>query len=303
MGLNRRNVLRAVSFGGRLLPVLAATLAPGLSAQRQYADVNGTRIYYEAAGSGSAVVLIHGWALNSEWWDDQLAGLAGAHRVIRYDRRGFGRSPGLPDVTADPADLAALLTHLGIERAHVVGHSQGGVVALGFAVNYPDRTGALILYGSGPPFDFGVPPGADSLPFGQLAIAARTSGVDSVWRILAHHPIQQHDRLSPEAVARVDRIKAAYTAADLKSDARPSGQTPPATLAQLAGIRAPTLVLTGDAEIPYLRLVADTFAATIPGARRVVIPGGGHMLSLSRPAAFNAAVLEFVGSVEQQERQ
>jgi pimeloyl-ACP methyl ester carboxylesterase len=221
--------------------------------------------------------------------------------VIRYDRRGFGRSPGVPDLTADPADLDALLTLLGIQQAHVLGHSQGGPVALGLALNYPRRVKGLILFGSAPPLGFGLPPGADSIPFGQLRLAARGAGVDSMWKILARHPIQAHDRLSAEAAARIERIKRTYTAADLRNNDPPSMQTPPATAAQLSSIQAPTLVLTGDAEIPYLRVVAEALAYAIPNARRVVIPGGGHMVSLSQPAAFNAAVLDFLASVEEGE--
>ena len=77
-------------------------------------------------------------------------------KVIRYDRRGFGESSGKPDFTADPADLKALLETLGHPRAHILGHSQGGGVALTFAVRYPEMVEGLILFGTGPPAGFGL---------------------------------------------------------------------------------------------------------------------------------------------------
>jgi pimeloyl-ACP methyl ester carboxylesterase len=119
--------------------------------------VNGVTLQYEIEGSGKPLVLIHGWAVHRGFWDGDEGRFAPHYTVIRYDRRGFGASSGKPDLTADPADLKALLETLGHRRATIMGHSQGAAVALTFAVRYPEMVDALILYGAGPPAGFGSP--------------------------------------------------------------------------------------------------------------------------------------------------
>jgi pimeloyl-ACP methyl ester carboxylesterase len=116
--------------------------------------VNGVTLQYEIEGSGKPLVLIHGWAVHRGFWDGDVGRFAPHYMVIRYDRRGFGASSGKPDLTADPADLKALLETLGHRRATIMGHSQGAAVALTFAVRYPEMVDALILYGAGPPAGF-----------------------------------------------------------------------------------------------------------------------------------------------------
>src|SRR6266540_3962879 len=96
-----------------------------------YAKVNGTRLFYEVAGSGHPLVLIHGHILDRRMWDDQFAVFARRFRVLRYDMRGYGRSAlpmGEPYHAVD--DLKALLDYLGIARTYVLGLSKGGIVAI-----------------------------------------------------------------------------------------------------------------------------------------------------------------------------
>jgi len=264
-------------------------------AQGATAEVNGVRLYYEITGNGPPLVLIHGWSSNAICWDDQVPAFQKGYRVLRYDRRGFGRSSGLPDVTADPADLDALLQHLGIESAVVLGHSQGGYVAQGFVQNYPRRVNTLILYGAAPPDGFGVPwSGPDAWPLAQLKDAARTRGIEAIWQVLANHPLISGDQMSPEALARVQKIRSMYSGADLLNELPQSGQTARPTMARMVDINVPTLVITGEKEMPYYRLVGDALAYAIPHASRVVIKNGGHRVNASQPAAFNSAILEFL---------
>ena len=106
--------------------------------QQGFADVNGTRLYYEMVGSGHPLVLVHGFTLDTRMWDDQFEMFAGRNQVVRYDLRGFGKS-ALPTTEpySHPDDLRALMTHLGIEHAFIIGLSLGGAVAVDFAVTYP----------------------------------------------------------------------------------------------------------------------------------------------------------------------
>ncbi len=94
-----------------------------------YADVNGGKHYYEIAGSGTPLILVHGFSLDRRMWDDQFAVLAESYRVVRYDVRGFGQSVDIPtDPYSYPADLLGLMDALNIEKAHLVGLSMGGAI-------------------------------------------------------------------------------------------------------------------------------------------------------------------------------
>ena len=126
-----------------------------------------TRLYYEVAGSGHPLVLIHGFTLDTRMWDDQFETFAREYQVVRYDRRGFGKS-SLPvdEDYAHADDLAALLEHLGIDRAYVLGLSGGGASAIDFALTYPEAIDGYLQWR-----EQGQPPAGSEtcevLPLGQ----------------------------------------------------------------------------------------------------------------------------------------
>src|SRR5258708_17659735 len=126
---------------------LGAMTTDATATSQGFADVNGARLWYETAGSGPALVMLHGHLLDSGQWDGQLAELAGERRAVRYDTRGFGRSdmPAAPFSYAD--DLHALLGVLGIERAALMGCSGGGATVIDFALAHPEMASALRLVG------------------------------------------------------------------------------------------------------------------------------------------------------------
>jgi 3-oxoadipate enol-lactonase len=110
-----------------------------------YVEINGARLWYETAGDGDALLLMHAGICDASVWDEHMAPLSARFRVIRYDMRGFGRS-NLPDGPfAAHDDARALLASLGVGRAHIVGVSMGGTGALNLALTYPDCVSALIL--------------------------------------------------------------------------------------------------------------------------------------------------------------
>jgi pimeloyl-ACP methyl ester carboxylesterase len=134
----------------RYLLLLALAVPVTATAQGRVATINGERLYYEVAGEGTPLVLIHGWSLNLRMWDQQVSALSRRFRVIRYDRRGFGKSSGSEDVSWDAADLDALLDHLGITKTHILGMSQGARAALRFTLSHPDRVSAHPARSPGP---------------------------------------------------------------------------------------------------------------------------------------------------------
>lgn len=276
--------------------VLLSAAAPAVgAAQTGFLDVDGARLYYEVEGQGPPLVFIHGWTHNVRVWDPQVPAFRSLYRVIRWDRRGFGKSTGSADETADPADLDALLRHLGVGSASLVGWSAGACVALAFALAYPEKVSALVLYGPCPPDGFGLPfTGPDSFPVARMIELVRTRGVAALAEIFADHQITAGLRDDPAIRARMAETLAAYSGADILRPVPPSGKVPPAHVDRLHNVRAPTLVLVGDLEMPYFKVVAEALAYGIPGARKVEIPGGGHGVSWTEPERFNAEVLRFL---------
>ena len=119
----------------------------------------GLRLHVREWGKtdGPPILFIHGWSHNLSVWDDQVPAFKTRYRVVRYDSRGFGRSTGFADESAEPHDLLVLLEALHVKRAYIVGHSRGGSVALRFAAAYPNRVAGLVLYGAFPE-GFPAPP-------------------------------------------------------------------------------------------------------------------------------------------------
>ncbi|WP_052518555.1 alpha/beta fold hydrolase [Archangium violaceum] len=112
---------------------------------RDFAPVNGARLHYELQGDGFPVVLLHGGLLDLRLWDSQVGPLARHFTTLRYDQRGFGRTVAPEGPYAPHEDLRALLDHFSMDRAHVVGLSFGGRVALDFALAWPERVSCLVL--------------------------------------------------------------------------------------------------------------------------------------------------------------
>ncbi len=282
------------------LLVMGSTLLVPRSVAGQAAtvDVNGVSLRYEVEGNGKPLVLIHGWALSRSEWDGQVELLLPHYKVIRYDRRGFGESSGKPDFTADPADLKALLETLGHPRAHILGHSQGGGVALTFAVRYPEMVEGLILFGTGPPAGFGLAwDGADAFPFAEWTEIARTHGVDSLKEAMSSMAANMFPG-RPDGARRARTELVSYRGLDLIDPAAPSNLVEPARVDELRTVRAPTLVIVGEYEMPYMQVVADALTYGITGAKKVVVPGGGHAVNWVEPERFVAEILRFLREAE-----
>lgn len=262
-------------------------------------DVGDARIHYVLAGTGHAVVLLHGWALNLHEWDDQIADLSPRYRVIALDRRGYGESTGFADPSAEPGDIRAILDTLHIRSAVIVGHSGGADIATRFAAAMPDRVDALVLYGGGEPVGFPVPPDtAGPLAGIDFRQFAREHGVDSLMQFLGSlRMFRPGPDRTPERAARVQAIVAGYTGRDLLEDHPQSGRFPPARLEQMKDFHMPVLFISGEWERARWKLVADSLVSWMPDAREVLIPGGGHGVHIDEPARFNAALLAFLGKV------
>lgn len=278
----------------------AAAFARDVCAQGQYANINGGHIYYEVEGSGHPIVLIHGWPMSARMWDAQAKELKNYYEVVRYDRRGFGRSPGDVGVEQsaehDAQDLEALLRFLKIPHAYLVGHSQGGAVAQQFTLDHPEQVDALILHGA--PIEGFVLP--ETGPFsgpGSVRELMQKSGMAEFRRQWLAHPINHVPADRPEVAAFIADIVAHYAGDDVLKMIPAHAASVPA-IQRLNEIKTPALVLVGGEDLPFFQISADALAFLISGAQKVVIPGGAHLVNIIEPERYDAEILRFLRTVE-----
>jgi pimeloyl-ACP methyl ester carboxylesterase len=254
-------------------------------------------VYNEVAGDGPAVVLIHAGICDSRMWDPQWTTFPRAHRTIRYDLRGFGRSPLTPGPFAHARDLAVLLDGLGVERAALVACSYGGQVALELAVARPDLVELLVLVGASLPGRDWSPAVRSSfaeeeraLQRGDLDAAVETNlrtWVDGTGR-----PAGTVDPTVREAVRRMQRrafeLQLPFADNDEEENLEPDWPD------RLGKVQVPALVLDSDHDQPDIHAIARRLARELPQARTATIAGAAHLPSMERPAAFDRRVLTFL---------
>jgi pimeloyl-ACP methyl ester carboxylesterase len=257
-----------------------------------FAPVNGARLYYEVRGRGEPVVLIHGGQLDSRMWDDQFELFAKQFRVLRYDVRGYGGSPRGDRPYSDAEDLAALLDYVTMPKAHLVGLSLGGRIALDFALLRPQRVASLTLSGPGlAGFDTTFTE-EDKRMF-EIIMAARDEGPDKATELWLKNPYMapamEHARLVPRL-----RLLSRENAHNWLANPFLQRSPLPRAAKQLADVKAPTLLLIGGRDTNQSRDIVDSLAKGIAGAKKVDFPKAGHMLNMEEPEAFNRAVLDFL---------
>jgi 3-oxoadipate enol-lactonase len=288
------NTLRAVTctllvlcLGAAPRPVSAqpGTPKPGGA----FVSVPGSRLHYEECGRGAeAVVLIHDGVVNSAVWDDVWPAFCRRFHTIRYDRRGFGRSPTATEWHSETDDLSAVLRQAGVTRATLVGSSHGGEVSIDFTLAHPELVRRLVLVGAvvgGFPYtehfiarvvaNFDLL-GKGDVPGGLRAIA-NDRYVIAPGNDAARKKLLDLLTANPHDVTHPNRII-----------------TPKPALPRLGEIRVPTLLLVGDADIPDVHAHAGAIEAGIPGARRIVVRGVGHLMYLEKPEEFARRVIGFI---------
>ena len=245
---------------------------------------DGVKIYYEDNGSGPAVLLSHGYGSTSHMWAAQVEALKSRYRVITWDMRGHGQtdSPEDPAQYSEQAtvdDMAAILSHLGIEQAVIGGLSLGGYMSLAFNLAHPEMVRALMLFDTGP---------------GYRNPAGREG-----WNETARKRAERFEERGLDALGRGAEVQVARhrSAQGLAHAARGMlAQFDARVIESLQGIAVPTLVLVGDQDQPFLA-GTDYMANKIPNATKAVIENAGHASNLDQPAAFNAAVVAFLGGL------
>jgi pimeloyl-ACP methyl ester carboxylesterase len=259
------------------------------------ASVNGITLHYELAGTrGSLVVLTHGLGGTLDFWNLHVEALAAHHRVLRWDLRGAGRSakpPGPYDPALFARDLAGLLDCLEEARAHLVGHSGGGVVSQRFALDFPERTESLLLASTSSEVGEKA-----ARAWGRLADMVEREGFgperDPDPRGFSPGFAAAHPEVVRELARRTRRSDPAAYAATARAFGRYNWT------AALGAVTAPTLILQGLDDQMTPPGGAVILARGIPHSRLLMLPGAGHNLPLEMPALLATAALAFLAGVE-----
>ena len=242
-------------------------------------------LWYDRTGSGDPVVLIHEGVVDSRSWAPVVPALAEQFEVVTYDQRAYGRSDGWHGPYSLVDDLVGVLDELGIAGAALVGASRGGRIALDTALTRPDRVTKLALVASGlagRPLNVEVTPEQEARwdaaeADGDLATLAEIDleiwaplGADEELRRLFHDNVEASNADDPAVPVE-----------------------PPAAT-RLAEIRIPTLVVTGDHDVPGINEIGDVLEREIEGAQRVVIPKADHMIGWRAPEKLASALIAFL---------
>ena len=261
-----------------------------------HATIRGIKLFWEEAGEGLPVVLLHPFPLNQSIWSAQRKELGAGYRIITPDLRGFGKSEpngNLSSMDMFATDVRALLDELGLDQVVLGGLSMGGYVALAFYRLYPDRVRGLILADTRPQADDNQ--GRQSRE--ELATLAEQSGAkgvgdlllpkllgESTFRLNPHIPMLIYGKIEsapPQSIAAASRGMA------MRSDSTPL----------LPQISCPVLLLVGEQDTLTPPAVAQEMAEAIPNSTLHIIPDAGHLSSIEQPTAFTQALNEYLASL------
>ncbi|HKO88026.1 MAG TPA: alpha/beta fold hydrolase [Burkholderiales bacterium] len=270
---------------------LAACAAPQTASLSRdgFLDVPGGKLYYETAGEGTPLIFLHGFAVDHRAWDAQFKALATSYRVVRFDLRGFGRStvPSGPYSHSD--DLLHLMRHLAIGQSYLAGASMGGRIAIDFALEHSQKVLALATIN---PVISGWEWSAEWLAsYAPIVQAAKRGELSAAKAAFLAHPIFATIRAQPEAYAQLRRMVDEYSGWHFQH-ADPARNLVPPALTRLERLKVPTLLVSGAQDLPDFQRMTRHLEREAQ-ARRVGLPGVGHMAHLEAPRPVSEALQAF----------
>jgi pimeloyl-ACP methyl ester carboxylesterase len=267
---------------------------------------DGVRLYYEEAGSGYPVVLVHEFAGDYRSYETQLRYFARRYRVVAFNARGYPPS----DVPEDfhrysqeraRDDIRDVMQGLGIEKAHVVGISMGGFAVLHFGFAYPERASSLVVAGCG----YGAEPDKRKQfleESNRTAAAIESRGMAEVSKTYGAGPTRvQLQNKDPRGYAEFLTQLGEHSTRGAANTQRGVQARRPSLYdltEQMKKLEVPTLIATGDEDDPCLD-PGLLMKRTIPAAALIVFPNTGHALNLEEPDLFNRTLADFFHQVEQ----
>ncbi len=263
-----------------------------------WAAVNGANLFYRIAGDGPPLLLLHASICDGRMWEDQIGEFARTHRVIAPEFRGFGQSKMVAGPFAHRHDLRALMDHLGLDRAILVGGSMSGKTTLDFTLENPNRVEALILVASAlSGYRFTDPVTLLAWEAGDAALEAGRwdEAAEIEMKAWLAGPRRRLDQVDATLRQRVrDMLLQSYA---MPQDLGQEQPLDPPAIGRLKEVRAPTLIVVGDEDAPDIVVIAGLLESGIAGAKKVVMRGAAHLPNMEQPAAFNRIVSDFLASL------
>jgi 3-oxoadipate enol-lactonase len=253
-------------------------------------------VWHDVQGEGPAVVLVHAGIADSRMWEPQLRSFPKSHTVIRLDLPGFGNSAIEVNPVSYRGSVGEALDASGAEQAAVVGTSLGGMVALDFALDSPERVSALVLVGAGTDdHDYSEEMQAfDAAEEAAIAKGDLDAAVNANLDFWVAGPRRTLEEVDPKIRQLVaDMQLQAFRQSKGHEDLRAVRLDPPASQ-RLGEVKVPTLVVTGDEDVDDIRVMGDRLARDIPGAERATIAEAAHLPNLEQPDEFDRLVLGFL---------
>ena len=249
-----------------------------------------TDLHYTIRGKGEPVILIHGGLVDSRMWDAQVPELEKHFQVIRYDLRGFGKSPASAEPVSHIDDLRTLMQSLKIGKATIIGLSLGGMIAIDFALQHPEMVDKLILAGS-------ALRGYDYKPIGNrdpIYEAAKKGNISTAVDLWMNDSVFVTARADPDVEKKMremlrDNSKAWTASAKTIWPKQPS-------IERLSEINLPTLIIVGDKDNENIVAIADVLKEKIARSQKQVMTNTGHHMNMENPQQFNAIVLQFLSN-------
>ena len=266
---------------------------------------DGVKLYYEETGAGAPVVFVHEFAADHRSWEMQMRHFGQRYRCITFSARGYPPS----DVPEKPAsysqnratdDILAVMDHLKIDKAHVVGLSMGGFATLHFGFRHPTRALSLVVAGVG----YGAEKEQQAKFKGEVEVVAKSllsEGMETFAGKYAYGPTRvQFENKDPRGFAQFKKELGEHSAlGSANTQVGVQGQRPSLydLLDKMRAMTVPTLVLTGDEDWPCLA-PSVLMKREIPSAALAVMPNCGHTINLEDPDLFNRIVGDFIVQVD-----
>ena len=264
-----------------LAAVCIAAACVSLEVNEGWDVVHGGSLHWEAAGRGEhQIVLLHGGGLDLHQWDDEFDWLRQRHLVLRYDQPGHGRSQVPSEPFAPHEDLRELLERRGFDRSVLVAHSNGGRVAIDFALLHPERVAGLFLLAPG--LSGWSADQAELDAWLQPILAAVEQGErERVLELWLSSPSFAAARENPDAEPKLERLMRA----NVETWFQEPNELPldPPAAERLSELTLPVRVLVGRRDAPEFLRIAEAIRAHVPNAQIVWVEDAGHALNLERP--------------------
>jgi pimeloyl-ACP methyl ester carboxylesterase len=270
---------------------------PTLKTESGFVNIGNVRLYYETAGQGVPLVMVHAGVADSRQWNNEFTFFSRNYQVVRYDMRGYGKSEPVDGEFSHMDDLIAILNALGLhEPVVIMGCSMGGGLAMDFALTHPSRVRALIMVGSGPSgLELDVPASAK---FADVEKAFEAGDLDlvseietQIWFDGTGRTPEQVNQAMRKLVYEMNRQALAHEVKQL-GKRLPNAQI--SAFDRLSDLKVPVLVIIGAHDTPYILAAADYMIEKVPSAQKVVIEDAAHLPNMDQPEEFQAILTNFL---------